>query len=430
LKVFPLPKPFFTPSANFPLWSLLHKFALLNSAGSIIIRNCLGEKLSNPYNLDYRNRADLRYLGSLDQKKLAVAFRCSEKFIDESVVSTYVKFNEIHSLTCEYLRFCRDCLKQGFHSTIFQILLFEKCPIHHKDLKASCPNCNNQIPYRLNVNAFKRPYSCPQCRLLFSRSLLTLTNKKMGKFEAREASLRPISVWLLRRLSANTVDKVLPQQNVKNIFIFDNIRSDFDVSRLITYWSDLFLPNGKLKELLSRQNSNNDLHLKTTFGSFGSSLKLLNKNQQDEQRQDLFGTEWNRELLKIYKAIGRHFIKTQLYEHLKCIQNCGRKLWWDSLTLACKGRICCAANAYLMWRMYFEGVNHPITLFGKHRTKSVVGPLIQWDPPSYLLPTSILKRIFAFGSLKDQTIKSQIQLIFIGGLTEIFGQCKVIAVSL
>jgi len=90
---------------------------------------------------------------------------------------------------------------------------------------------------------------------------------------------------------------------VKNIFIFENIRPDFDLSRLITYWSDVFLLNGKLKEILSKQNSNSDLHLKTTFGSSGSSWKLLNKNQEDEQRQDLFGTEWNRELLKIYKAL-------------------------------------------------------------------------------------------------------------------------------
>jgi hypothetical protein len=336
------------------LWSLLHKFALLNSAGSVVIRNCLGEKLSDPYNLDYRNRADLRYLGSLDQMKLAVAFRCSEKFINESVVSNYVKSNEIHSLTCEYLRFCRDCLKQGFHSPIFQILIFEKCPIHHKDLTTNCPNCKCHIPYRLNVKAFKRPYSCPQCHVLLS-SAITLTNKKMKKFETREASLCLVSAWLLRRLSANTVDKLLPQQIETNNFIFDNKKSIFDISRLITSWSDVFVPNDKLNGLLSKQHSRSALHLKTTFESFGSSLKLLNKNQRDEQRQDLFGSEWNRELLKIYKAIGRHFIKTQLREHLRCIQNYGRNLWWDSLALACKGRICRVANAYLMWRMYFEG---------------------------------------------------------------------------
>lgn len=110
----------------------------------------------------------------------------------------------------------------------------------------------------------------------------------------------------------------------------------------------------------------------------------------------MFGSEWNRELLEIYKAIGRHFLKTQMRGHLKCIQSCGRKLWWDSFMLICKGRICRSANAYLIWRMYFEGVNHPIKLFGKHRPKSLVGPRIQWNPPSYLLPAPILKRIFAF----------------------------------
>jgi hypothetical protein len=128
-----------------------------------------------------------------------------------------------------------------------------------------------------------------------------------------------------------------------------------------------------LKGILSKQHSGSGLHLKTTFKSSGSSLKLLNKNQQDKQRQDLFGNEWNRELLKIYKAIGRHFLKTQLRGHLKCIQSCGRKLWWNSFTLTCKGRICRSANAYLIWRMYFEGVDHPVTLFRETQTEVARG---------------------------------------------------------
>lgn len=71
------------------LWSLLHKFALLNAADSIGIREVLSVEPTNNDALRYRNRADLRYFGALDPAKLAIVFRSSKELIDESVVSRH-----------------------------------------------------------------------------------------------------------------------------------------------------------------------------------------------------------------------------------------------------------------------------------------------------------------------------------------------------
>ncbi|MGI8468033.1 MAG: hypothetical protein ACR2N3_06225 [Pyrinomonadaceae bacterium] len=168
----------------------------------------------------------------------------------------------------------------------------------------------------------------------------------------------------------------------------------YNISRLITYRFNIFETKGKLREILSREIFFKEIHSTVYLVSNNNQLKISNSSSLGK-RQNLFAEEWNRELLGIYKSIGRYFIKTRLCEHLKCIRDCGKRVWWDRHISTCGGRICRSANAYLLWRMCFEGLNHPMVLFGKYRSLSLAGPLIQWDPPSYLLPLPVLKRVFA-----------------------------------
>jgi hypothetical protein len=110
------------------------------------------------------------------------------------------------------------------------------------------------------------------------------------------------------------------------------------------------------------------------------------------------GVSLKNDLYFIYKAIRRHLGRTMMKPHRKCVENYGRSSYWDKNTLTCKGRICEVANAFLLWRMYFEEVNHPIYLFQKFRpSRKRYGnnSPIRWEQPKSNLPIVIAKKIFS-----------------------------------
>lgn len=66
-------------------------------------------------------------------------------------------------IASEYLRYCRACMKQGFHATLFQFMLIARCPIHLQRLRDACPNCAHRIAYRLDASFLGHPFACPHC---------------------------------------------------------------------------------------------------------------------------------------------------------------------------------------------------------------------------------------------------------------------------
>jgi len=51
-------------------------------------------------------------------------------------------------------------------------------------------------------------------------------------------------------------------------------------------------------------------------------------------------------------------------------------------------------NAFLLWRMFFEGINHPANLFRKFKGKTFERPHISWQPLNYRVPIALIKKIF------------------------------------
>jgi hypothetical protein len=47
------------------------------------------------------------------------------------------------------LRFCPECLRHGFHSSVFQMPHLSRCPAHAEPLLERCPACAQTVPYRL-----------------------------------------------------------------------------------------------------------------------------------------------------------------------------------------------------------------------------------------------------------------------------------------
>lgn len=369
------------------LWSIMHKFALLNAVKAMDIRKIFahGTKGSSSYySWNWKNRDDLRYLVGLDTLKLLTALNLSENFLNESVVSSFVKQNEIKTLSCETLRFCRSCLQSGFHSSLYQLLFFSKCPIHKEKFITQCPNCGSEISYRLKNDAFKKPYGCSKCRIIFCPSL-SKTGGKLIIEEGSEARLESISNWLLCRREFETVECSLKPDTT---YEFSITRKNEIISHLSVFWSNIIKFPGGLKSILEKQLpvSNNFIRVKIRF----------NATKADKERSDLFGGKWDKELHSIYKSIARHFIKTQLFKHIKCINSVGRNTWWGHYVLSCSGKICVYSNAFLLWRMYFEGIDHPADLFRKYKGNSNYRTHIDWQPPTYNCSEAVLKRLFAF----------------------------------
>lgn len=369
------------------LWSILQKFALLNAIETVEIREIFGQ---SPFNTDvsnwsWGNREDLKQFGGLDFYKLVECFQRDTLKIDESVVTPFVRYSEISSLGCKNLRFCEKCFRDGFHSALYQLLFFTKCPIHNEQFTTYCPGCKREIPYLLGSKSFKKPYGCPNCSFIFC-NLLSKLGCRLPEVKGREKILQTISEWLFVRTRARNIEKNIKTTN--NLGKLEN-GTDNITSSLIMFWSDIFKVDEELQVTLNRQISKNSntIGIRICFRS----VSLKDK----KERTDLFDKDFDKELYGIYKSIGRHILKTRLKDHSSCIEDCGRNLWWDRYALDCKGRICVYANAFLLWRMYYESLDHPILLFKKFKGKVPERAHIYWEPPSYKFSEAVLKRIFA-----------------------------------
>ncbi|MDP9014227.1 MAG: hypothetical protein M3O41_16515 [Pseudomonadota bacterium] len=100
--------------------------------------------------------------------------------------------------SAEALRYCSSCLREGFHSTLFQIEGLLKCPRHHEQLRTRCPHCDIQtVRLGLLVESFAMPFHCVHC----SRPLSVEFDPKQW-FQSPdvhreiEQALYPIDSWL------------------------------------------------------------------------------------------------------------------------------------------------------------------------------------------------------------------------------------------
>ena len=63
-----------------------------------------------------------------------------------------------------HLRFCRECIHQGYHSELFQLPWWHTCPIHREVLHEHCPNCAVRISAGLGLTREGEPKQLFHCR--------------------------------------------------------------------------------------------------------------------------------------------------------------------------------------------------------------------------------------------------------------------------
>lgn len=64
------------------------------------------------------------------------------------------------------IRFCPDCLLNGYHTAFFQLRAVARCPLHGKSLLEICPNCGCRTPNTVAGSLIDEPLRCIQCSTL------------------------------------------------------------------------------------------------------------------------------------------------------------------------------------------------------------------------------------------------------------------------
>lgn len=377
------------------LWSLLRKFAYLNAINHYEIRKlfrCDGvsQRFKWKYYLPYD---DLSHFSALDPSKLSIMFGIGDKGLAEATILRYVHGYEAGILTSDFLRFCPTCIYQGFHSPLHQLLFLTNCPAHGDGLEIRCTECITlTIPYKLPSISSKDLSGCVHMVHGLSKHLTYGNMGELRKEAAeREKGLLSAAKWLMRRVELDTPEQPITQwvpPGARQKYVMRHVR------KLPAYWTRVFGAS-------SRKGSFNvlkvaDIHIQVSHhepsctGETGSRFDLKASLPTEAAKA------WELELHRIYKAIGRHFVRSYLARHRRCIVRVGRHISWSSYTLTRQGVTCPSANALLLWRMCWEGVDHPDMLFRRHlRTIYNPRPAIYWDPPSVALPDWALRRIFA-----------------------------------
>lgn len=299
------------PEKTFPFesqWSLLHKFACWNALTVTSTHRLIGHKSRDVSNLAVRQ--------FLDVKKFSKATGLSEQSVIQSLPFNLVPKNAKTTIY-RCLRYCPECLSHGYHSSLFQLGLYETCPIHNKLLKTTCPHCDQIIDLDASGFNFQVIFACPRCEEQFCDldHVNNITLREGAKDVIREEGE-----------SLLFIKKYIESQNIQfSISYYRVVLKLEEGPKIRQIWNDL-----------SKTNRMNGTQLE------GSSTVFLNKKEES----------WNR--LTLYKSIKRRLYKIYIKPHVKCL----RELLlvggaYEGIT-ANHGIGCPVVHAFINWRMYWE----------------------------------------------------------------------------
>lgn len=356
-------------------YGLFSKFAKLNEMSAselaqIFVSQSCGQKTSiiRSPNIDLRN-SELFNLAEISR-----ILRLSQEQVKNSFLLE--QFHNGHQKSSVSLRWCPRCAIGAFHTPIFQLNFLANCPIHHRAILSRCTKCRAQIPYRLRPELFASPFTCPFCGADFAPEL---RNPKTRSLELRDTESRCISnlVGILKY-----EDEILPiklelNRRRKMLGVGEVIFRSADWRRLESHYT------GFVKQVLDDLHEKMDgaqtpfkfdeiaMVYKTAVVKTGKvSLATRTRQRQSTTPKKIaisLKNGWENKLVSIYRvysAIRRHVWRHIVYKHQKCICSAGRHFWWH-MEGEKTANFCPVAEAFLRWRMYWEGCGAPSHLFSK-----------------------------------------------------------------
>ncbi len=320
-------------------WSWIQKFAYQNQTSIDVIRDLLGVQATG-------NRAgtsDLRAPAGWDLNRLQVLWQrpAGEGFVVDYLGATSP--GVWRTMAWNHLRYCPACAEFGYHTPLFQVRGIGHCPMHEFPLAERCPRCDQLMPYRATPNTLWTPYGCPTCG-----HPLWPTMTEVGQPNV-DASPIMDAVWRwLQEASAKQwgmEEELLARWQVESLQSSDGgggMRTG-----LVSYWYQVHPP--PVRGIVV------DCGRTAQVFEWGGE-RPANSYVMDDgpaARQDALRT--------LYKAYARHW-RRELRHHRSCIRSVIRHVlivptsacdWYTTESL------CPWAFAYILWRMYWDGIDKP-----------------------------------------------------------------------
>lgn len=345
------------------IYGLLSKWAKLNSIDAsalvnLFLRGDTGKKatlIRNP-GIDLRN-SDL-----LDRQLIASNLRLSPEYVSRAFTADV--FPSGHRKVAEFLRWCPECLSNGFHAAVHQIDYLGTCPIHGTRMRTKCPKCHAQQPYQLNRASFEKPFACCKCGYIFAGLVYEPATKSL-QLDATQASSIADTTKLARYadevlILAFEVDRTSWNRGHGRFAIAkaDLLRDYSQYAGFVTSVLDALQPD--------RQQFALPLDSVAKVGR-GIPVLLLNRRKGPERRGGKKGckVQWEPSLRRyytLYLAIRRHLWRHVIKGHQRCCRSASEKIWW-SVNGSNTSRFCAIAETFLKWRMFWEGCPSPSDLW-------------------------------------------------------------------
>lgn len=349
------------------IYALMSKFAKLNAitarevASLFIDRDC-GRRTAIIRTPD----VDLRAIGPFDVGEISRILRLSTEQVRKAFVEE--TFPNSRRKVLPYLKWCEKCMREGFHAPIHQLEFLSACPLHGEQLASVCSRCKKAIPYRLTPDVFRTPYSCPHCT--FDLAPLIRDPRTRGL---------PLSAEILNRLEA--IHEVLAYEDevLTLAFELDRQRWCKGYGRFMIQGADLRREQrdyaGFVSQVVETLRADSRDQMPLNFERVEVVQRTCwtpdiprrkKRKAKPSTAPPLFGQQWDLKatpLYHLYCAIRRRLWRRTVKRHRNCCAQAVRALWWD-IEGEQTANFCPVAEAFIRWRMYWEGERIPRRLYG------------------------------------------------------------------
>jgi hypothetical protein len=392
-------------------YGLLMKFAKLNALSAREVAHVvIGRKSGKRTAILAKPAVDLRDFAVFDLDVMAELFHTTPSQLQSAFL--FASLPESKHKSSENLRWCAKCAALGFHTPIFQMLVLRYCPIHAIPLQSACDFCRQPIPYRLQTDVTKRPFCCPTCdydlapgiRLDHEKVLKLGVAERIGLMEAMEflkfeEIALPVKLEInKKRLQLGQGELILSKSDELGYFS-RYIGFICHVIRDLGYEESTPqspLPMERVERIQYGDLESTESEASEWFEAHHHASRSILRSHP--------GANWDDELRTIetvYRSIRRHIWRHVVVKHQDCIKSASEHLWWQmegEVTTA----FCPIAQAFIRWRMLWEGCTTPKYLNAQSRREPY--GLIGWlsarpspCPPHWSYGTRlwVTKHIFA-----------------------------------
>lgn len=171
-----------------------HRFLWMNAINSEDLWRALTNH-SRPVSLPVTRNFPDRFIELIATNRLTKEFaiHCQSR----SLPSCFGPSTGNAMLKVRSIRFCPSCLRECFHSPLFQLANVNRCPLHECELLVACEQCGNAIGRpAFNPREFRHPLACPNCNRSFAVALNA--ESALSGFAAGKEMFSGLEHWMRR----------------------------------------------------------------------------------------------------------------------------------------------------------------------------------------------------------------------------------------